>query len=233
MARPPFVRRVEGTVVGTTLSITIDATDAAGDKVLIFGVAYKSNAVLTETSMKWDTAGANEDFTVERRAADGGNAQCTFWRLTGFTAKTAVAELIFASSVRMVGFVALFTGADQTNPFTANTVEAQGTDGTPTVSLTSETDETAIDVMAQVSAGPFTISSQIGTLMMDGAATGGGTDTRGGAARIAGANPITMDFNMSASEDWNIIAASLQEPVGGGQSQAPRTMEQARMRRAT
>lgn len=216
MPRPPFVRRVEGTVVGATLTISIDGTDAGADKVLVFGVAYKSNSVLTETSMKWDTATANEDFTVERRAADGGDAQCTLWYLTGFTAKTANAELIMPSTVRMVGFVALFTGADQTNPFTGNTTEALGTDNNPTVSLTSETDETAIDVMVQVSAGPDTITGNVGTLMMDGAAVGGGTDCRGGAARIAGANPITMDFNMSDAENWNIIAASLQEPVVGG-----------------
>ncbi len=214
MPRPPFVRRVEATVVGTTLTISIDGTDAASDLVLVFGVAYKSNSVLTETSMKWDTPTANEDFTVERRAADGVDAQCTLWYLTGFTEKTATAELIMPSSVRMVGFVALFSGADGANPFTGNTVDAQGNNNNPSVSLVSSTGETAIDVMAQVSAGPDTITGNVGTLMMDGAALGGGTDTRGGAARIVGANPITMDFNMSDVDHWCIIAASLQEPVG-------------------
>ncbi len=218
MPRPTFVRRTEGSVVNTTLTLSIDGTDGAGDKVLVFGIAYKSNSVIVETSVKWDTATANEDFTVERRAADGGDVQVSLFYLTGFTEKTANAEIIFPSSVRMVGFVALFTGADQTNPFTGNTTEAQGNDNNPTVSLTSDPGETAIDVMGQVSAGPDTISGNVGTLMMDGAATGGGTDTRGGAARIAGANPITMDFNMSDVDHWNIIAASLQEPSSDPQT---------------
>lgn len=205
------MRRTEGSAVSTILAITIDGTDAAGNKVLIFGVAYKSSSVLTETSMKWDTDTANEDFTVEHRATDGGDAQCTLWYLTGFTEKTANAELIMPSSVRMVGFVALFTGADQSNPFTANTVDAQGTNGVPIVSLTSSTGETAIDVMAQVSAGPDTITSNSpGTQMMNGAAIGGGTDTRGGAQRVVGANPVSMEYLLSSEDNWNIIAASLQ-----------------------
>ncbi len=202
-----FVRRTEGTVVGTTLTLNIEASGT--DPVLVFGVAYKSNSVLTETSI--DFTGA-EDFTVELRATDGGDAQCSLWVLAGPSITTANAVLVFPSSVWMCGYVACFSGVDQPNPFTANTAQAQGTDNAPTVDITSDAAEICVDIMAQVSAGPD-VATPAHTVMLNLAATGGGTDTRGAGQRVAGTGTRTMSYSMDGSDNWNIIAAALQEPV--------------------
>jgi hypothetical protein len=206
---PAFVRVTEGTSTTTTLTLNINVSTGT-NRVLVFGVAYKSNSVLTETSIDFNTS---ETFSLERRATDGVDAQCSLWYLANPTVTTADAVLVMPSSVRMVGYVAYFTDCDQTNPFTASTTEAQGSDAAPTVSLTSDAAEIALDIMAQVSAGPNTATLSH-TLLANGAATGGGTDTRGaGQYSDPGANPITMDYSMSGSDHWNIIAASLQAPV--------------------
>ena len=202
-----FVRFTEGSVVGATLTINIEVS-AGADGVLVFGVAYKSNSVLTETSLDFNTS---EAFAIERRAADVANAQCSLWYLIAPTVTTADCVLVMPSSVRMVGYAAFFTGVNQTNPFTGNTNEASGTDASPTVDVTSAADEIVVDMLAQVSAGPDT-ATETHTPMANGAATGGGTDTRGASQRAVGQATRTMNWSMSGSEDWNIIAGGLQEP---------------------
>ena len=205
-----WVRDVEGSVVGTTLTINIEASGT--DAVLIFGVGYKSTSVLTETSLFFNGA---EAFSIERRAADGGDAQVSLWVLTGPTLTTANAELIMPSSVRMVGYAACFSGVNQSSPFTANTTEANAVDANPTLSITSAADEICVSIMAMVSNHPNTIVTNTGTLMCNGAAIGGGSDIRGGAQREAGAASRLMDFTTDDSDNWNLIAAALQEPSAG------------------
>ena len=202
-----FVRFMEGSVVGDTLTINIEVS-AGADGVLVFGVAYKSNSVLTETSLDFNTS---EAFAIERRAADGGDAQCSLWHLVGPTVTTANCVLVMPSSVRMVGYAAFFTGVDQTNPFTGNTNEANGTDNAPTVDVTSAADEIVVDMLVQVSAGPDA-ATETHTPMANGAATGGGTDTRGASQRAVGQATRTMNWSMADAENWNIIAGGLQAP---------------------
>ncbi len=202
-----FVRFAEATNVNTTITVNIEVS-AGTDRVLVFGVAYKSNSVLTEDSIVFN---ASEDFTLERRAADGGDAQCSLWYLPAPSVVTADCLLTMPSSVRMVAYAAYLTGVHQSSPFTANTDEANGTDNAPTVDVTSAADEIVVDMLAQVSAGPDT-ATETHTPMANGAATGGGTDTRGASQRAVGQATRTMNWSMSDAENWNIIAGGLQEP---------------------
>ena len=210
MAIPVFEQSVEGSIVGTTLTLSSILASGA-NAVLVFGVAYKSANVLTETSLFFN---GTEAFAIERRAVDGIDAQCSLWVLTGPTLTTADVILIMPSSIRMVGYVACFSGVDQTNPFTGNTAEAQSSGTTPTLNITSVIDEMCVDIMAMVSNHPNTIVANTGTLMCNSAAVGGGSDTRGGGQREAGAASRLMEYTLDDSDDWNIIAAALQEPVG-------------------
>lgn len=210
---PTFVRSTEGTSTGATLTLNIQVTGS--DAVLIVGLAYKDNSVLTPDSILFNGA---EAFVVARAAADGGDAQCLLWVLTGPTVTTANVVITMPSSVRMVGYTALFTNVNQSTPFVVgNMNDANGTDTNPTITITSAADEIVVDAMAQVSAGPDTIdaNSSPNTLLMDGAATGGGTDTRGGGQWETGTGSRLMDYTLSSDDNWNIVAGGLQEPGAG------------------
>jgi hypothetical protein len=208
---PPFVRATEGNSTTDTLTLNIQVS-AGSNRVLVVGLAYKSNGVLTPTSIVFN---GTENFSQELIAADGGDAQCLLYYLTAPTETTADVVITMPASVRMVGYVAYFTDAHQTTPFTANTSEAQGTDVSPTVDISSSADETCIDILAQVSAGPDTATATH-TQICNGAATGGGTDTRGAGQYVVGQATRTMNYGMSSDDHWNIIAGALQEPAAGG-----------------
>jgi hypothetical protein len=202
---PPFVRKTEGSSINATLTLNIQSSGT--NRVFVVGVAVKSNSVITPTSIVFN---GTENFTVERIAADGGDAQCFLYYLIAPSEVTADVVITIPGAARMVGYVALFTGVHQTNPFTANTNEAQGTDISPTVDISSTTDETCIDILAQVSAGPDTATA-IHTEICNGAATGGGTDTRGAGQYVTGQTTRTMNWTMSDADHWNIITGALQE----------------------
>ncbi len=206
-AATAFVRVTEGTADATTLTLNIQSSGA--ERVLVFGVAYKSNSPMTPTSL---TFNGSENFVIEHIATDAANVQAFLAYLIAPTVTTADVVLTMSSSLRMVGYTALFTGIDQTNPFTANTVDAQGTNAAPTVNVTSASDEIVVDIMGQVSAGPDTATLSH-NLLANGASTGGGTDTRGAGQYVAGTGTRTMDYSMSGSEDWTIVAGALQ-PAG-------------------
>ena len=209
MSLPVFVRKTEGNSVNTTLTLNIQSSGT--DRVFVLGLAYKSNSVLAPISVVFN---GTENFTLERTAADGGDAQCFLYYLTAPSEVTADVVITMPSTVRMVGYVALFNGVHQTEPFTANTNEVQGTNDSPTVDVSSAADEMCIDILVQVSAGPDTATATH-TEICNGAATGGGTDCRGAAQYVVGQTTRTMNWSMSGSDNWNIIAGALQEPTGG------------------
>lgn len=204
-----FVRATEGTSVIATLTLNIQSSGV--ERVLVVGVAYKSGSVVPPTSVIWDPGGDNQAFTLERAAADGGDAQCFLYRLVAPTVKTANVVITMPEEMRMVGYVALFTGVNQSTPFTAATNEAQGTDAAPTVTINSASDEICLDILAQVSAGPHTATPSW-TPLCNSAAVGGGSDCRGAGQYVAGVASRVMDYAMSGSDNWNIIAAALQGP---------------------
>ena len=207
-----FVRRTEGQATSTALNLNIEVS-AGTDRALVFAIAYKSNSVITATSVNFNTS---ESFGVEhRQGTDAANAQVSMWVLTNPTVTTADVALVMPSSVRMVGYAAYFTGVNQSNPFTGNTVDAQGNDAAPTVDITSATDEICVDIMCMVSADPNAVTPDH-TLMCDLSETGGGTDTHGSAQRVAGQGTRTMGWTAEDTDDWNIIAAALQIPSVGG-----------------
>lgn len=200
-----FVRKTEGNAVSDTLTLNILVT---GDNpVLIVGLAYKGNNPLTPTSIVFN---GTENFTLELAGTDAADAQCFLYYLTGPTLTTADVVITMPSSIRMVGYVALFNEVHQTEPFTANTVDAQGSDVTPTIDVSSAADEICIDIMAQVSAGPDTAVAAH-TEICNGAAVGGGSDTRGAGQYVVGQATRTMNYTMSDVDDWNIVAGALQE----------------------
>lgn len=203
-----YVRTTQGAIDDTVLTLNIEVS-AGTDRVLVVGLAYRDASVQVPTSILFNT---NEAFDVELSAADGGDAQCFLYYLAAPTETTADVVITIPDSARMVGYAAYFTGVDQTNPFTAATAEAQGTNDAPTVDVNSAADEICIDILCQVSAGPDTAAGAH-TEICDGASTGGGSDCRGAGQYVAGQATRTMNYTMSDSDNWNIIAGALQEPV--------------------
>ena len=211
-----FVRATEGSIVNSVLTLNIEVS-AGSDRVLVVGVALKSNSPVTPTSIIFNGV---ENFDVERIATDDDNAQCVLYYLIAPTETTANVVITMPGSVRMVGYVAYFTGVNQSSPFTENTVDAQGSDNAPTVDISSAADEVCIDILAQVSGGPD-IATATHTEICNGAAIGGGTDTRGAGQYVVGQATRTMNYGMSDADDWNIIAGALQEPSAGGATVYP------------
>jgi hypothetical protein len=204
-----FVRSTEGSTTSDPLTLNIQVS-AGANRVLVVGVAYKDNNVLTPSSVVFNTT---ENFLVEHAGVDGGDAQCILYYLAAPTETTADVVITIGSDERVVGFVAYFTGVDQSSPFTAATAQADGTDAAPTVDVSSAANEMCIDIMCQVSAGPDSIDSNSGTLICSGDASGGGTDTRGGGQYQVGQATRSMTYGMSSDDHWNIIAGALQEPL--------------------
>lgn len=207
MAAPAFVRKTEGNIDDSVLTLNIEVS-AGSNRVLVVGLAYRSSSTLAPSSI---TFNGTENFTVKKAGTDAADAQCFLAFLTAPTETTADVVITMPSSVRMVGYVAYYTGADQTNPFTANIDDAQGNDAAPTIDISSASDESCIDIMCQVSGGPDT-ATPAHTVVCNGASTGGGSDCRGAGQRVVGTTTRTMNYTMSDTDDWNIVAGALQEP---------------------
>lgn len=203
-----FVRVTEGSIVDSALTLNIEVS-AGEDRVLVVGLAYRDNNPQAPNSIVFN---GTENFTLEKTALDSDGAQCFLYYLVNPSVTTADVVITMPGSMRMVGYVAYFTGVNQNDPFTAETAEAQGNNDAPTVNINSAADEICIDIMVQVSAGPDTAVASH-TEICNGAATGGGTDTRGCGQYVAGQAVRTMSYAMSDSDDWNIIAGALQEPA--------------------
>lgn len=199
-----FVRSTEGSAISTALTLNIT------DRVLVVGIAREEKNTTLPISIVFNTS---ENFTLELNAADGDYSQVSLYYLVAPTETTANVVITYAVAYPIAGYVAYFTGVDQNNPFTAATSQAQGDDSAPTVDVSSSVDEMVIDIMCQVSAGPDTITSNSGTKILDLAETQGGDDLRGGGQYQIGEATTTMLYGMSSTDDWNIIAGALQEPV--------------------
>lgn len=205
-----FVRATEGSANSDTLTLNIQVSSGT-NRVLVVGLAFENKDPVTPTSVVFNTS---ENFTAELIAADGGYAQCALYYLVAPTETTADVVVTLPASDVVCGYVAYFTGVNQSEPFTAATTENSGGDANPTVDVSSASDEIVVDIMSQVSAGPDTISSNSGTKILDQAQTQGGDDLRGGGQYDTGQATTTMEYTMSDSDDWNIIGAALQ-PVSG------------------
>ena len=199
----------EGQVVNTTFtSATITPTGT--DRAIIAAVAYKSNSVLTETSIIY---AGSENLNIVRRNIDGGDAQVSLWELPAPVAASGTVVLIMPSSIKMGVVIYVFTGVDQSNPVeVASVAEAQGVDTNPSVGLTNPSGQIGIDIMAQVSAGADTIDANSGTIRMNQNITSGGSDCRAGSQSDTAVNP-TMNYTISDIDNWNIMAVSLQPPA--------------------
>jgi len=204
-----FVRATQGNIVNSVLTLNIQVSSGS-DRVLVVGLAYRSNNPAAPTSILFNGA---ESFLVERVGTDAADAQCFLYYLVAPTETTADVVITMPSSAKMVGFVAYFTGVDQIDPFTAESNDAQGNDAAPTIAINSAVDEICVDIMCQVSAGPDTTVAAH-TEICNGAAISGGTDCRGAGQYVAGQASRTMNYTMSDTDDWSIVAGALQEPSG-------------------
>lgn len=203
-----FVRATEGTTLTTTLTFNIEVSSGS-NRALVVGFSYKSNTPAVPVSIVFNSS---EAFTLVKHGTDAGDAQCSLYVLTAPTETTADVVITMAKAMRMVGYVVYFTGVHQTTPFTPATADAQGSDNKPTVDVSSAADEMCVDILAQVSNGPHTATAYH-TEICNGAALGGGTDCRGAGQYVVGQATRSMSWDMSGSDDWNIVAGALQEAV--------------------
>jgi hypothetical protein len=209
-----FVRATEGSSTNTSLSLNIEVS-AGINRMLIVGIAYKDSSVTPPTSVVWS---GDENFTLLRSAADGGDAQCAIYYLLEPTVETGNVVITFADSVRKVGYVAYVTGAQQSAPIFSDEDERQETGTTSYLNLQADDSQLCFDIASQVSAGPDTATIVgTGTEICNGAATGGGTDTRGSGMYKAGETSpanTALNWQWSDADNSNHIAIAIR--AGGG-----------------
>lgn len=201
-----------GTTTGNTTSdpLTLASHVVSGaDPALVCKVSYKSNSAGVVTGI---TFNGTENF-VKLTEDKNGNAVAELWYLASPTVTTADVVISHSSAVRCVGSVSTYSGVDGTNPFraAANAI-ANGTSANPTVDVVALSGEMAVDVVCNVSAGPFAATASQ-TQRHNDAATGGGTDTRGAGQEKASTGATESMTWTIAAENWAMAAGALQEPA--------------------
>lgn len=184
------------------------------DRVLVVGVQYKSNNILTDFFIEW--VPGSQFMSIERRAADAANAQVEIWILNNPGSGTGNLTVDFnGTSLRATMWAKLFIGA---SPVFLDQLDAQGSNNAPTATvLNVVSSDFVVDAMAQVSAGPDAITSNNRTLDHDLASTGGGTDLRGASQSGTGlSGSVAMTYGLDGADDWNIIAGRFESAAVGG-----------------
>lgn len=140
----------------------------------------------------------------------------SFYRHAGYTlvnpatgAQTVTATYAGSQGQLRIG-VATYTGVDQTTPVgTPNT--ATGSSTTPSVAITSATDELVVDGMAQVANANATAGANQ-TERWDLA----GTEVSIAGSEEAGAATTTMSWTLPASAAWHIGGIPFKPAAAGG-----------------
>jgi hypothetical protein len=198
-----------------TTNVVSSVANTGTDRVMVCSVAYKDAGGGEVTGVAFNAAGGDEAFTQLGSESKNGEANSQLWYLAGGSDETANVTVSTTNSVRQVAVVNVYTGVDQANPFReAANASANGTNGTVTVDVTALDTEVVVDAMAQVSAGPDTVSSQSGTGRGSNTATGGGTDTIGASQSITSTGATeTMSYTMSSTDNWATSAGALQKTI--------------------
>lgn len=189
------------TSAGTSINYT-GLTVGAGlsNGALVFGICFDDNRV-TGISATWDNGGTNQAMTsvVTKATASGLNGLVALFALVNPTAGNKTLHVAWTQSSQSSCAAASFTGVDQTGGTTsfAHQNSATGNTNTPTVAVTSATNNMVFAVHSSAAAGTFSAVNNT-QIFRDNALT----NTSNGMNRAAGAASVSMTATDTASGQW-------------------------------
>jgi archaellum component FlaF (FlaF/FlaG flagellin family) len=188
-------------VLGCSFSHTV--TTSGSDRILIVGVNTAS-AALTSVSY------GGQAMTNIRSDNNGASAHTSLWYLKNPPTGTNTVTMLVSIVSNVAAGAISFTGVDQTTPIATHN-GATGTSTTPSVSVTTSTDESwLVDVVGTVT-GPMT--TDVGQVERWDTVQ---TTTRGAGSTEATSTTGTFTMawtNEAGSNNWAISAAAL-KPSG-------------------
>lgn len=188
-------------------SVTISYATPAGSELLVVGVAsrdgtgndtvssltHAGSALTKKVGHNHTTAESAAELWVRPSPASGTNNVVVTW-----------SGVVFASGVFIMSCTGVQSGS---NPFRAAN-SAEGSSTTPGVTTTAVTGDLVLDVMAH---DGETTAPTVGADQTVIFAASPGTEFSMGASYQAGADGGGMNWTTAVSNDWAMVAASLQE----------------------
>ncbi|MEW6044057.1 MAG: hypothetical protein AB1608_07310 [Thermoproteota archaeon] len=179
-------------------------TSSGSNRILIVGINVSNLAAISSVTYNGDA------MTLIDQEDNGDSAHVSLWYLVNPDTGTHPVQMSLTIASAVTAGAISFTGVDQTNPIDAQN-GATGTSSTPSVTLTTATDEAWIVDVVGTQNGPMT----------PGLGQAERWDVLQGSTRGAGSTePTSSDgtftsswTNSAGSQNWAIIAAAL-KPAG-------------------
>lgn len=185
-------------VATTTWSHTVGT---GANRLLLVGVAFAG----TDRSISSITFGG-ASFTYV--GSSGVNRRVEIWKLLNPTAGTASIIANWNGSKDAVFWSGSFTNVDQSTPL-GTFQSASGSSTTPSVTVSSDTGELVVDILA-ADGDAGAISPGGGqTLICSGNTGTSSGDARGGGSSEPGASSVTMSWSLGNSKNWDLGAVAL------------------------
>ena len=200
----------------TRITVTKTADDNADQCYTLTTTEFDSGA----PSIRWmggtetgDSTQSDINIDHERVVRNVG-VRTELWYLVAPASGTGTITVNLSASERVVGGAVSLTGVDQTTPL-ENAGGATGNSVTPSVTITSATDDMVWDVVG-VAAGVTFTEGAGQTKRWDRQVGGGSVAASGAGSTEAGAPSVTMDWTLSTADRWSITAVNVRAPGGLG-----------------
>jgi archaellum component FlaF (FlaF/FlaG flagellin family) len=179
-------------------------TTSGSDRILIVGLNTAGIGAINQVN--YDGVPMTQ---IGSTVNNGGSASVSLWYLVNPSTGTNTVSITLAAVTNVAAGAVSFTGVNQTDPIDVSN-SATGTSLTPSVSLTTTTDEAWIIDVVGTNGG--TITTGTGQVerwnVIQGAARGAGSTEF-----TSSSGTFTMSWEKSTSSNWAIIAAALR-PAG-------------------
>lgn len=194
---------INTTSASTTLDINFTFPTGLSNRALIL-ITTCDSGTATVSGATWHTS---ENLTfVGRQVQSAGGQTVEIWKLTNPTDDFNTCSVTFSTSVNAWGVLGAFSGVDQTTS-TENFNSASAVDGSPTVSVTSNTGSLVVGAVIWATNPPFTATLGAGQTQFGGEVIAG-LNLNMRPSYETGSTSTTFSYSF-ASNAWGIAACSL------------------------
>lgn len=187
-------------------SLTYNHTCTGSNLFLVVNVAYFVGGGTTIASIKYNSVNMTKITTFDT----GGGDKIDMWGLVGPSTGTNAVLITPTVAVDLGSMSASYTGVDQVTP-TGTPNGATGTSTQSAVTVSSATGELVVDAYGDYRGDTVAHAGQ----SQRGYFNGGGLEPSCGLSDKAGAASVTMNWDLSGSDFWEVAAVSM-KPTGGG-----------------
>lgn len=193
---------------GSAASLSWSHTIASGtQRVLFVGISSANTGGIARIPSSVKFGNQSLTFVEQKTTTSSPFLHSAIWQLTAPLVSTANITIVYPVTVDGIAAGATnYTGVSQSSPVRA-TQTATGTDTTPTLSLTSQTNDLALDNAAQD--GGTDSSMAEGSGQTERYDDDSGTTVGVAGSTEAGASSVTMSWTLGASATWALVAVSI------------------------